>query len=400
MVGTFLKVGLSAAALLAFVFEVFLKDPIWLGLGIGKTPQPISDFPYTCRSIVDSRMEACEDMWLSESTRQLFLACSDPLARPYWMPNVAHFNLSARSQKDAIVVLDIDKPLDDEFQLRSLQTPGFTGTAGDGRLDLVGFAGIENPEDRSIRLFIINHRPSVDAETGEFLNHAVFGANSTVELFETGSDASELKHRHTYASQHIATPNRVAALGPDSFYVTNDHGPNKLGLKHHLSPFLGTGDVTFCDKEHGCKSVAGGLKFPNGLVHGHDGLVYVPNSMIGTISVFRRLENNDIEKVEEIPVGYSIDNLSVDQNGDVYVAAFPRGIDIFKAYEDPYNARPAAAALRLRKLDIGYVLDKVIEDGLGEKLPATTTVIHDAKTGRLFMSSVISPFIAVCEPRK
>lgn len=302
------------------------------------------------------------------------------------MASVAHFNLSARSKKDAIVVLDIDEPVDDGFRLRSLQTPGFTGTAGDGRLDLVGFTGVDNPEDRSVKLMVINHRPSVDTDTGEFQDHSVVGANSTVELFETGPDAGELKHLHTYASRHIATPNRVASVGEDSFFVTNDHGPNKLGLKHHLSPFLGTGDVTFCDKAS-CRPVAGGLQFPNGLVHGHDGLVYVPNSMIGTISIFRRSDDNGLDKVDEIPVGYSIDNLSVDGDGQVYVAALPRGIDIFKAYEDPYNARPAAAALRLRKSKGGFNVEKVIEDGLGEKLPAATTVIHDAKTGRLFMSS-------------
>jgi arylesterase/paraoxonase len=86
MAGTLFKVGLSAAALLAVVFQVYLKDPVWLGFGIGRTTKPISDFPYACRSIFDSRMEACEDMWLSESTRQLFLACSNPLSRPHWMP--------------------------------------------------------------------------------------------------------------------------------------------------------------------------------------------------------------------------------------------------------------------------------------------------------------------------
>lgn len=86
MAGLLLKTGLSATLLLAILFQIFLKDPVWLGFGIGRVLQPLSDFPYTCRRIVDSRMQACEDMWLSESTRQLFLACSDPESRPHWMP--------------------------------------------------------------------------------------------------------------------------------------------------------------------------------------------------------------------------------------------------------------------------------------------------------------------------
>lgn len=86
MAGLLFKIGLSAIALLAVVFQIFLKDAVWLGLGIGRVTEPLSNFPYTCRRIVDPRMEACEDMWLSEETRQLFLACSDSLARPHWMP--------------------------------------------------------------------------------------------------------------------------------------------------------------------------------------------------------------------------------------------------------------------------------------------------------------------------
>jgi len=84
MVNILVKIGLSAIIALAVVFQIYLKDAVWLAFGVGKVFQPISDFPYTCRKIVNPRMEACEDMWLSKSTRQLFLACSDPLTREKW----------------------------------------------------------------------------------------------------------------------------------------------------------------------------------------------------------------------------------------------------------------------------------------------------------------------------
>ncbi|CAM1510669.1 Fc.00g010040.m01.CDS01 [Cosmosporella sp. VM-42] len=399
MAGLAFKIGLPLVALFGVLFQV-LKVPVSLGLGIGRVIEPLSNFPYTCRRIEHPRMEACEDIWLSQSTRQLFLACSDPNSRPYWMPNVAHFNISARSQKDAIVALEIDKPDGDSFELRVLKTPEYTGTAGDGLLDVAGFTGIDNPKTGGVELLIINNRPSVDAVTGEYSDQLATGANITIELFETGPDAEELKHIRTYADKLIATPNRVAALDSENFYITNDHGPHKFGLQHHISPFLGTGDVTFCRNGAGCKKVAGGFKFPNGLTRGKDGLIYVPNSMIGTIDIFKVLSDSGLEKVDSIFAGYGLDNLSSDENGDIYVAAFPKGIDIFKAYNDPYNARPPATALKLRKQDGRYIVEKVIEDAHGEALPAATTVVHDAKTGRLFFSSVISPFISVCEPKK
>jgi len=41
----------------------------------------------------------------------------------------------------------------------------------------------------------------------------------------------------------------------------------------------------------------------------------------------------------------------------------------------------------------------VLEDAEAEVLPAATTVIHDADTGRLFLGGVWSPYLAVCEKK-
>jgi hypothetical protein len=90
MVNLLTKVGFSAVVVLAVLFQVFLKDTLWMFLGIGRVMQPLSDFPYTCRKIVDPRLEACEDMWLSQSTRQMFLACSDSTSRQSWMPRYVY----------------------------------------------------------------------------------------------------------------------------------------------------------------------------------------------------------------------------------------------------------------------------------------------------------------------
>ena len=144
--------------------------------------------------------------------------------------SVAHFNLTARSTMDAIVALDIDKPNGDSFDLRVLKTPGFAGTAGDGLLDLVGFTGVDHPETGRVELLVINNRPAVDPVTGTYADQYIAGANSTIELFDTGRDAKELKHVHTYAHKLISTPNRVSALSGDAFYVTNNNGQHKLGL--------------------------------------------------------------------------------------------------------------------------------------------------------------------------
>jgi arylesterase/paraoxonase len=74
----------------------------------------------------------------------------------------------------------------------------------------------------------------------------------------------------------------------------------------------------------------------------------------------------------------------------------PKVFSGLACFDDPLNAPiPPATVWRVRRLNrevtgkYSYSLLKVIEDRDGEVLPGTTTVIHDALTGRLFMSGRI-----------
>lgn len=83
------KLGIIFALFAAAFYQGILKSTLFVTLGIGREVQPISDFPaYQCRRIHDPNLQACEDMWLSEETRQLLLACSSSAARAQWMPKL------------------------------------------------------------------------------------------------------------------------------------------------------------------------------------------------------------------------------------------------------------------------------------------------------------------------
>ena len=150
---------------------------------------------------------------------------------------------------------------------------------------------------------------------------------------------------------------------------------------------------------------------PNGLVQGRDGLTYVPCTLDGTIKVFRLSESHMLVKVNEIKVPLPIDNLSVDESGDIYAATLPKIYIWAESTKDPFNTNPPAAVFRIQKsvrevggetnrykeTDAIYIVEKVLEDD-GSVLPGATTAVHDASTGRIFLSGVMSPFIAICEP--
>ncbi|TPX18487.1 uncharacterized protein E0L32_011600 [Thyridium curvatum] len=407
MAGLFLKVSVTLAVVIAIAFQLLLKDLVWMGLGIGKHIQPLSDFPYKCRRIDDPRFQACEDMWLSESTRQLFMACSTTDGRKHWIPNGLSLNVTGRSLSDAIVAVDIDKPKGDSFEFRALKTPGFTGTAGDGLLNVLGVTGVDDPNG-DVELLLNNNRPSLDPATGAILpDQTHVGANSTLELFRVSGRSSEMKHLRTFADAHVTTPNSMAPAGAGPgirrFYMSNSGGPYKTGLKALFGPLFGSGDITYCDgstDELSCKVVSAGHKLPNGMLrNSKDGLIYAASSVTGIISVFRPLPDGGLAEVDRIDIGYGLDNLSEDANGDIWASIYPRGIEILMAFGDPWNAKCKAAVVRVRReADGGYSWEKVLEDGDAEVLPGSTVAVHDSKTGRLFFGSVYAPYIGVCEP--
>lgn len=165
--------------------------------------------------------------------------------------------------------------------------------------------------------------------------------------------------------------------------------------KNSLSPILLTGDVTFCpeDPYTPCRIVSKGYGYPNGLLRSRvDGLLYVPEAAQGGITVLRPTANNSVEIIEKIDLPYAIDNLSEDQDGTIWAAIIPRGIEILKQSNDPHHYSPSSSVFRLSRNGGGkLVAEKVLEDKGGSILPGTTTAVHDAKTGRLFLGGMYTP---------
>lgn len=307
------------------------------------------------------------------------------------MNSIGRLNASGRSQTDRIVALDLDNPTGHSFSYRTLSTYGYSGTNGDGKLNLVAISGIDHPN--YIELYLNNNRPSINTTTGQLLDNEKVGANATIELFRitNPSVSTTAEFVKTFADPQIATPNNIAPTGSGSLYFTNDHGLNKAGLWHHLSPMLKSGDVSFCSADGVCKRVDTGYAFPNGLLLGRkDGLLYVPSTSSGTITVYSPKPDGSIKELQTIQIDYPLDNLSEDENGDYWIPGIPKLGDMLATFDDPLgNARPPATVFRIRRSKVwrgGYDVKKVLEDSKGEVLPGATTVVHDVKTGRIFVS--------------
>ncbi|KAJ5160513.1 calcium-dependent phosphotriesterase [Penicillium canariense] len=391
----------TAVLITGIAYRIYLHDAFSLIFGFGRVIQPIGDFPWDCKRIHHPLLEGCEDIWLDYNNRKLYGACTSVTSRTGWNPGGNLYNLSARSRTDHISVLNIDEPGPDGlYGLHQLKID----YAGD--LDLHGF-DVHQVGDRQ-RFWLINHRPPVDPATGEPLDPTKVGANSTIEIFDLDAPSNTLVHVKTIASEALVSPNNLAVdrdgLG---FLVANDHN-TKVGMFRDLGMIFGDGSLAYCRSDTGkCNLVATeGCSFPNGVVRGRDGLFYVFHSSAGVITVHKSTENGIIE-IEKIPLHVPADNLSVDKEGNIVVAAIPHPYGFMRAADDPYNRVAAAGVLMVRKQDQrndqsgrgNYEVIKVIEDRDAEFLPTSTVAVHDSQTHRLFLAGGFSPFLSICQRR-
>ncbi|KAJ5817655.1 hypothetical protein N7447_007663 [Penicillium robsamsonii] len=348
-----LRAGIWALIALAsgVLYNAYVHNIIFLTIGVGRNIQSIDEFLWTCTRLQHPLLEGYEDMWLDEQGRKLYAACSSIDTRQGWSPGGSKFNISARSRTDHIAVLNIDQP-------------GPDGLYGLHKLNVGGYSG-----DLDLHSFDVR----IDPTTGEFLNARTFGANSTIEIFDLEDNSETIEHVKTIASEAIISPN--------NFAVDNDG----LGF---------------------CRVAANkGFSFANGIVQ-ENGLYYVAHSVTGLVTV-HKLVDDQLIQVDQISTGYPIDNLSLNADGNLLVAAIPNSIAFVKSMEDPYRVVAPATVLGVNGIATQLrtqrgkdcEVSKLVEDKDAQWLPTSAVVVQDVELHRLFLGGVLSPFITICENR-
>lgn len=153
--------------------------------------------------------------------------------------------------------------------------------------------GIDLTADGAV-LMVVNHAPP--GETIELIRLAS-GAITTVELSERAND--------------------VAAVDANRFLVTIP----VTGMPWMLGALLGTstGAVWSFDGAR-LTPISDGLPFPNGIARTRAGRVLIATTMDGSL----RVHDATLAHARRIPLGFGVDNVSVEDNGDIaWVAGHP-----------------------------------------------------------------------------
>jgi arylesterase / paraoxonase len=196
---------------------------------------------------------------------------------------------------------------------------------------------------------------------------------------------------------------------------------------------IASGSVGYCNSTTCAPALPGTSRppvpYPNGLIavpsrsRPNTHLVYVPSSLTGAIAIYELSQFSTKEQpqgqpeilnlgskagklkhISTIQVPHPVDNLSVDSDGAIWAAGFPKLYIWLESSKRPWEVNPPCSAWKIQTLEgvkgeaedgeieYEFKIEKMLEDD-GSVLPGATVVVHDAARGTLFFGGSFDSFL-------
>lgn len=225
------------------------------------------------------------------------------------------------------------------------------------------------------------------------VNHPSDGTHD-VEIFEV-LEGGLLEHRRTVSSELFIHPNDVHAVGPDAFYLTNDHGSSSNFGRLLEDFFLADrGNLVYWEGDEG-RVVADGFTYANGVNSSPDGTkLYVAETLDMTLRIFTRdIETGALEPFETVYLGTGVDNIDVQEDGRLLIGAHPSLTDFLAHANDPAELSPSQIVEMTPRAGGGGEARTLLLDK-GDLLSGLATAA--GYNGLMLASGVFEPKILVC----
>ena len=278
---------------------------------------------------------------------------------------ISSLDRRAEDARGAIHVFDLEDPLSDAgWRDRTLGAPEDFKPLG---LDFY-----DDGEAR--RLFVVNE------------------AGPSVEMFDVRENG-DLVHLETFKERRLTSPNNVVAVGPRSFYVTNDVRPGRKAriADLHFLMRVGSGEVFLVDGVV-WRVVADGLRFANGITLSPSGdKLYVAETAGKAVRAYdRNPENGALTPAEKFSLKVSPDNINVDADGFIWVGALPQPLSVPSLLKD----ESATAASEVLRIDQNGKATTIYRDD-GEEYSAATVAARSK--GKLLIGALYEPKFLLCD---
>lgn len=235
--------------------------------------------------------------------------------------------------------------------------------------------------DGSQRLFVVNHRAGFSESEG----------GQAIEIFDIGENGM-LTHAESITHEALLSPNDVLAVGPRSFYATNDRAYH-AGIMANLEAYFGLplSSVSYFDGSGG-DMVAHGIAYANGINISADGSeVYVSELLARRVRVYDRdAASGALSANRVLPVPTAPDNIEIDERGDLWIGGHPRVFD-FVAHAADASAMAPSHAVRLNPQTGEAQTVLLVMDG---SLNASS--VAAMRDGVLIVGAVFDDHVLVC----
>ncbi len=198
----------------------------------------------------------------------------------------------------------------------------------------------------------------------------------------------------TVTGPGLISPNDLVAVGPEQFYVTNDHkyltGTMRV-LEDYLS--LKYASVAYFDGQQS-KQVLSGIGYANGINVSRDGsTLYLSALTERTVNIYQRDTNtNELTLKKLIDSGTGVDNIELDENGDLWIGAHPQLLK-FVGHAKDRNKLSPSQVLKVSVADGSYKVEEVLLDS-GDQLSASS--VGAVQGNRMLVGAVFDEKILDC----
>jgi arylesterase / paraoxonase len=227
-------------------------------------------------------------------------------------------------------------------------------------------------------LFVVNHE----------------GGIHRIDIFDFDKDRLVL--RKSLSDPMVVSPNDVTALGPDRFYVTNDHH-YVSGIMRMLEEYLPLhlGNVVYYDGARFTEA-ASRIGYANGINISRDkNEVYVCSPTERRMHVYLRDTNTGkLTLKEKINLGTGVDNIEVDEEGDLWIGGHPKLLDFVSHAGDKTKRSPSQVIHLSRKSGGQFTVTEVyLNEGHEISGSSVAAVWHN----RMLIGGVFDPKFLDCQ---
>eukprot|EP00058_Branchiostoma_floridae_P011745 XP_002597233.1 hypothetical protein BRAFLDRAFT_260864 [Branchiostoma floridae] len=184
-----------------------------------------------------------------------------------------------------------------------------------------GISVYEDDHSGEVRLFVVNHAK---------------GHQERVEIFRFDADSNSLYHIKSIEHPLLYSLNDILAIGPESFYASNDKYTTGLYTRIAETWFLLPWSNVVYYSGGEATIAADGLVYANGISLSPGGkLVYVADFTSGVVKIYHRRDDNTLLFSRDISIHSSVHKICVDPaSGDLWVGAHPSAFHLAEHLKD------------------------------------------------------------------